>query len=1036
LATTLERKDLDWERFGMAFLEHGAPRLTTAEAVRIAREVYGLTATAEALPGEYDDNFHLHAEPSGEFTLKVMRAGVEPELVALQCGALAHAAGQDPALSLPRVWRTPAGEAVGSAQVSDGTERLVWMLTYVPGQLLAETRPRSAELLRSLGRFMGRLDAALAGFLHRAAEREMKWDLARAGWIRGFLHYVSGPERRKLVERLFALYQREAAPVLPSLRRSVIHNDANDYNVLVGLSRREPRQVVSVIDFGDMLRTQTAAEVAVAAAYALLGTTDPLAAAAAVVAGYHSAFPLEEKEIAALFPLICTRLCVSVVNSAYRRTLEPDDPYVTVTEAPAWAALERLAGIHPRFAHYTFRQASGLAPVPHSERVATWLRAHAPFAPLLDVDLRQSSAAVLDLSVGSPLVSANPQDAEADALTQTLFGELRRRGARVGIGRYDEARPLYHSSAFAKGGHPTDEHRTVHLGIDLFVPPGTPIHAPLEGLVYCLANNTAHKDYGPLIILQHAAGDGSIFYTLYGHLSEDSLNGLVPGQAAARGESIASVGAPPTNGDWPPHLHFQLIVDLLDLERDFPGVAFASQREVWRSLSPDPSLILGIPAECFPPPEATKSQTLAARRQRIGRNLSLSYRQPLKILRGWMQYVYDETGRGYLDAYNNVPHVGHSHPRVVEAAQGQMALLNTNTRYLHDNLVRYAERLCARFPEPLRVCFFVNSGSEANELALRLARTHTSREDIVVLDGAYHGHTTTLVDISPYKFQGPGGRGRKPWVHIAPLPDDYRGPYRRDDPEVGRKYAWQVAEIVAKLKDRGHGPAAFICESLPSVGGQIVLPRNYLQEVYSQVRAAGGLCIADEVQVGLGRLGMHFWGFETQGVVPDIVVLGKPIGNGHPLGAVVTTPEIAASFDNGMEFFSTFGGNTVSCAVGLAVLEVIEEERLQEHARRVGSDLLAGLRGLMERHGVVGDVRGLGLFVGVELVRDRTTLEPATEETAYVVNRLCERGVLTGTEGQFHNVIKIRPPLPFNAADADLLVSALDDVLDEDLARA
>ncbi len=1032
----LQRDCLDREGFGVAFLEHAAPRLTTDEAVRISREVYGLTATAQALPGEYDDNFHLRAEPGGEFTLKVMRADIEPELVALQCGALAHADEQDPALTLPRVWKTPAGEAIGTAQVSDGTKRLVWMLTYIPGQLLAETRPRAVELLHSLGQFMGRLDAALAGFFHPAAERELKWDLARAGWIRGFLHYVSDPERRKLVERHFTLYEGEVVPLLAGLRRSVIHNDANDYNVLVGLSRREPRQVVSVIDFGDMLRTQTAGEVAVAAAYALLGTTDPLSAAGAVVAGYHSAFPLEEKEIALLFPLICARLCVSVVNSAYRRTLEPDDPYVTVSEAPAWAALERLAGIHPRFAHYTFRRACGLAPVPHSKAVVTWLRTHAPFAPVLHVDLGQSSSAVLDLSVGSLLVSANPQAAETDTLTQTLFGELRRRGACVGIGRYDEARPIYRGPAFGNGGHPTDEHRTIHLGIDLFVPPGTPVHAPLEGLVYCLANNTARKDYGPFIILRHAVADDSVFYTLYGHLSEDSLNRLVPGQAVMRGECIASVGAPPNNGDWPPHLHFQLILDLLDLERDFPGVAFASQREIWQSLSPDPNHILGIPAECFPPPEATKSQTLAARRQHIGSNLTLSYRQPLKILRGWMQYVYDETGRCYLDAYNNVPHVGHGHPRVVEAARGQMGLLNTNTRYLHDNLVRYAERLCAKFPKPLNVCFFVNSGSEANELALRLARTHTSREDVVVLEGAYHGHTTTLVDISPYKFQGPGGGGLKPWVQIAPLPDDYRGPYRRDDPEAGRKYARQVAGIVATLEDRGRGPAAFICESLPSVGGQIVLPPDYLREVYSQVRAAGGLCIADEVQVGLGRLGTHFWGFETQGVVPDIVVLGKPIGNGHPLGAVVTTPEIAASFDNGMEFFSTFGGNTVSCAVGLAVLEVIEEERLQEHARRVGADLLDGLRGLMGRHRVVGDVRGMGLFVGVELVRDRTTIEPATEETAYVVNRLRECGVLTGTEGQFHNVIKIRPPLPFNAADAGLLVSALDEALSEDLARA
>jgi 4-aminobutyrate aminotransferase-like enzyme len=316
-----------------------------------------------------------------------------------------------------------------------------------------------------------------------------------------------------------------------------------------------------------------------------------------------------------------------------------------------------------------------------------------------------------------------------------------------------------------------------------------------------------------------------------------------------------------------------------------------------------------------------------------------------------------------------------------------------------------------------------------------MARTHTGQDDVVVLDAAYHGHTTTLTDISPHKFKGPGGAGAKSWVHVAPVPDDYRGSYRRSDPEAGRKYAQEVGDLVAGIRAPGGGVAAFICESLPSVAGQIVLPPNYLAEVYRHVRAAGGLCIADEVQVGFGRLGCHFWGFEAQGVVPDIVVLGKPIGNGHPLGAVVTTREVAASFDNGMEFFSTFGGNTVSCAVGLAVLDVMESERLQEHAHRVGSRLLTGLRGLVEKHPVVGDVRGLGLFAGVELVRDRTTLEPAADATSYVVNRLRQRGILTGTEGPLQNVIKIRPPLPFTEADADLLVMTLDEVLGEDLAR-
>ncbi len=478
-----------------------------------------------------------------------------------------------------------------------------------------------------------------------------------------------------------------------------------------------------------------------------------------------------------------------------------------------------------------------------------------------------------------------------------------------------------------------------------------------------------------------------------------------------------------------------MILDLLEKDADFPGVALPSQRALWTSLSPDPNLLLGIPADRFPAEEAAPAETLAARRRLLGRNLSLSYRRPLKIVRGWAQHLYDESGRAYLDAYNNVPLVGHSHPRVVRAAQEQLALLNTNTRYLHDTILRYAERLTRLLPEPLRVCYFVNSGSEANELALRLARARTGREDVIVLEHAYHGHTTTLVDVSPYKFDGPGGRGRKEWVHVAPLPDTYRGRYRRDDPQAGPKYARHVGALADRLQADGRGLAAFLAETLPSVAGQIVLPPGYLAEAYRHVRAAGGVASPTRCRRASAASGSTFWGFETQGVVPDIVVLGKPIGNGFPLGAVVTTREIAAAFDNGMEFFSTFGGNPVSCAAGLAVLDVVEEERLQERALRVGGHLLAGLRRLQERHAVLGDVRGSGLFLGVELVRDRASLEPAAEEASYVVNRLRERGVLTGTDGPHHNVLKLRPPLVFTEEDADLLVETLDAVLEEDGAR-
>jgi 4-aminobutyrate aminotransferase-like enzyme len=415
----------------------------------------------------------------------------------------------------------------------------------------------------------------------------------------------------------------------------------------------------------------------------------------------------------------------------------------------------------------------------------------------------------------------------------------------------------------------------------------------------------------------------------------------------------------------------------------------------------------------------------------IGPSVRLSYDEPVTIVRGWLQHLYDKHGRRFLDAYNNVPHVGHCHPRVTEAAARQLRTLNTNTRYLHDTLEQFAAALTATLPQPLRVCYFVNSGSEANELALRLARAYTRQRGVIVLEHAYHGITTTLTEISPYKFDGPGGEGREPWVYVAPVPDGYRGRYRGTDEATGRLYAGDVASLAGAAGDSGHQIGAFIAESAPSVAGQIMLPPGYLGAVYQSIRASGGVCIADEVQTAYGRLGSQFYAFQAQHVVPDIVVLGKPIGNGYPIGAVVTTQAIADAFDNGMEFFSTFGGSTVACAIGLAVLDVVREEGLQDHAREVGALLRTSLHDLRERHRLVGDVRGEGLFLGVELVADRDARTPAPQQARYVVNRLKEEGILIGTDGPEHNVLKIRPPMPFSSEDADRLAAVLDRVLGE-----
>jgi len=1013
-----------------------AQPITELEATALAYEIYGVHASAKPLPGEYEDNFHLFSDDGQEFVLKVMHPARERPFLELQCAALLHLAKCAPHLSLPRVHPAPTGEAFVQRKVADGQERFVWLLSYQTGTILAEVRPHSRELLKSLGQFLGELDAVLADFSHEAAQRELKWDLASAAWIRAYLNHIGESARRQMVEKFLSLYEADVVPALPRLRRSVIYGDANDHNILVSAPWPQPRRVRGLIDFGDMHRSITISEVAVAAAYAIFGENDPLRAAADVVAGYHRAFPIQPDELAVLYDLIGMRLAVSVTNSAHRKRVLPDDPYVTVSEAPAWDALEKWGQVPPRFAQYAFREACGLVPVPKSEKVRRWLSSAADStAPILHIDLRSAPSLVFDLSVGSTFLGADPKAAETANLTEAIQRTIKRASASVGIGRYDEARLLYASPLFGTSTNPTDERRTIHLGIDLFVEPGTPVHAPLEGNVHLVANNQAPLDYGPLVILRHETGDGEEFFTLYGHLTTADVDGLKPGRRIGRGEKIGRVGTAGENGGWPPHVHFQIILDLLDRGRDFPGVARASERKVWTCLSPDPNWLLSIPPQKFPPKEPDIGKTLWLRQKLLGKNLSVSYNEPLKIVRGWMQYLYDDTGRAYLDAFNNVPLVGHSHPRVVRAVQEQMALLNTNTRYLHDNVNLYAERLTRLLPEPLRVCFFVNSGSEANELALRMARAHTRREDVIVLEHAYHGNTTTLIDISPHKFDGPGGQGRKPWVHIAPIADGYRGCYRREDTDAGAKYAHHVAEILNDMRKDGRQVAAFIAESLPSVAGQVVFPPGYLADVYRHVRAAGGVCIADEVQVGFARLGTHFWGFETQNVVPDIVVLGKPIGNGFPLAAVVTTRQISDSYNNGMEFFSTFGGNPVACAAGLAVLDELEDQNLQENALRVGEHLAARLRALQEKHTVIGDVRGLGLFLGIDFVLDREIREPAPAQACYTVNRLRECGVLTSTDGPYNNVIKLRPPLIFSEADADLFTVSLENVLREDPAR-
>jgi 4-aminobutyrate aminotransferase-like enzyme len=416
-------------------------------------------------------------------------------------------------------------------------------------------------------------------------------------------------------------------------------------------------------------------------------------------------------------------------------------------------------------------------------------------------------------------------------------------------------------------------------------------------------------------------------------------------------------------------------------------------------------------------------QELMQRRDKVmGPAYRLFYDEPVHLVRGEGVWLFDDEGRKYLDCYNNVASVGHCHPQVVEALYRQASTLNTHTRYLHENVVEYAERLTGTFPDELSVCMPVCTGTEANELAFRIARAVTGNLGAIVTGSAYHGNSYAVNELSTMEYPV---SEQPEYLEVVAAPCGYRGRYSYDEPKFGEAYAGLVGEGIDRLAGRQYRPAMYICDNIFSSNGVLTPPPEYLQESYRRVRSAGGLAVADEVQSGLCRLGDHMWGFMESEVVPDIVTMGKPMGDGHPLAAVVTTPEIAAQFARKYDYFNTFGGNPVSAAVGLAVLDVVENENILQNVKAVGDYLGDGLRKLGEQYECVGDVRGKGLFYGVELVRDRETREPADTEARETAERLRHDGILLGVSGPCRNVIKIRPPLVFSRENADQLLDGL-----------
>ncbi|PWI29629.1 peptidase M23 [Flavobacteriaceae bacterium LYZ1037] len=1005
-------------------IDYSNIKILPEQANEISKALYNIAGEVKALPGELDFNFRIKTK-SETYILKIGRPHEDFEYLEFQKNILKHLSKSH--LNAPNIFPDTQGKLISTIIDTDGNKRYVRLLSWIDGRLWSSVNPIKDNLLFSLGAQAGKVTSALKGFEHHKIHRQFDWDVAQAEWTSKHLGLFS-TERQNMVsyfQKQFEIFQDD----YKNLRKSVIHNDINDNNILVSSELENP-EVIAIIDYGDTIYTQTINDLAVVISYAIMNKPDMLSAALPIVSGYHKEYPLMEVELSFLYNLVAMNLVISVTKSALNKQKEPENEYLLISEKPAWDVLEKWMQIDENLAHYSFRNSCGFKAHPNEEAFLKWAKNQQMslqyFFPAIDFNHIHT----IDMSVGSTWLGHESEYNDIE-LTNFKINRLQTEKPKaLFAGGYLEIRPFYSTKAYQKEGNSGPEFRTTHLGVDFWVKENTAIHAPFDAEVYSVYNNGSNKDYGPTLILRHQTDSGIPFYSLYGHLSENSLNLVKQGQKIYKNDLIAYVGNVTENGNWAPHLHFQITLDLLGNTHNFPGVAFPDTVSVWRSLCPNPNLLFkyeGLNEHLKAPHE----KIIDFRNNHLGKSLSLSYKKPLKILRGSGVYLIDDTGRKYLDTVNNVAHVGHEHPKVVKAGQDQMAVLNTNSRYLHNNINAFAKELLKTFPKALSVVHFVNSGSEANELALRMLKAYTKAKDMIAVEIGYHGNTNACIGVSSYKFDGRGGQGAPEHTHIVPLPDTFRGLYQGKN--TAEKYAKHIDDQIENIHSKGRKLAGFICESIISCGGQVELPENYLELVYQSVRNAGGLCIADEVQTGCGRVGKTFWGFQLHNVVPDIVTIGKPIGNGHPLAAVVCTQEVAQAFANGMEYFNTFGGNPVSCAIGNKVLQVIKDKKLQDNALIVGTFLKDELLKLQKSYPIIGDVRGQGLFLGFELT-DNDKM-PLTEKANYLANRMRDFGILMSTDGKDNNALKIKPPMVFTIENAKELLDRLKQILEEDFMK-
>lgn len=956
------------------------PQVSAAQALELLKEHYELSGRLQALGSQQDLNYRVDSD-QGRFVLKICRGDYSVLELQAQHAGLKHLA-EHSGVPVPGVIAAKNGADLLSLEVG-GQAVHVRLLDYIDGQSLTHLDHLSHSVVAGFGRLCGEMDLALAEFDHPGLERTLQWDARHANaLIAHLLPVIKDDQQRKLIAEAAEQAERHLQPLVDKLPVQAIHMDITDDNVVWQRDLQRQWQLQGVIDFGDLVRTWRITDLSVTCA-ALLhhADGDPFYILPAVRA-YHAVNPLQHEELLALWPLIVARSVVLVLSGEQQVSIDPDNEYSGGNLTHEWEIFRVATSVPLELMEAAILTAVGQSlPSIGSEG----------FVPLLP-SLVGREFALIDLGVLSPHFEAgNWEQQGIDLRLLTEAAESHGLAAsRYGQYRLSRTRP---DSA--------SEPDTFPLHVALRVPDGTAVEAPFAGVIHIEGENLLQLD-GPELSVR--------------------LWGVAPsvrsGAALVKGQVLGSVSGP-------------LIVQLCrSAQLDAPLFCTPSRAAAWQALCPSPAALLGLACDAE---EELDPQTLLARRDAsFARSQKHYYVDPPRIERGWRNHLIDMQGRSYLDMLNNVAVLGHGHPRMAAVASRQWSLLNTNSRFHYAAIAEFSERLLKLAPDNMDRVFLVNSGTEANDLAIRLAWAYSGGRDMLSVLEAYHGWSVAADAVSTSIADNPKALSSRPdWVHPVTAPNTYRGEFRGVD--SAPDYVRSVEHNLAKIAEQKRQLAGFICEPVYGNAGGISLPPGYLKQVYALVRAQGGVCIADEVQVGYGRMGKFFWGFEEQGVVPDIITMAKGMGNGQPLGAVITRREIAEALEAEGYFFSSAGGSPVSCRIGMAVLDVMEEEKLWENAQVVGGYFKERLEALIERHPLVGAVHGSGFYLGVELIRNRETLEPATEETTALCDRLRELGIFMQPTGDYLNILKIKPPMVTSRQSVDFFVDMLSKVLNEGL---